>query len=200
MYYFKQLLNKNIGKEEVIGMKKVIFFGIFLFLFGCAIGPQTQQEAFPARNQDPRLGLIINEGEVHLNLYIKDEAGRLVEQIYLAGVNRHLEINGQKFSKYWVRKLEYGCYRVEVWSFYYQTNIARGLLGGQMRYRIDLPKFETGVCVNKDSSDYYDYNGARRHWGWILRLNGGNIPQTANGLPGINLNLRGEVWKLIFGE
>lgn len=179
-------------------MKKMLIFCVCIsfLIVGCATGPINNREAFPSRNQDPRLGLITNEGEAHLNLYIKDEADRLIEQAYLAGVNRHLTINGQKFSRYWIRTLEYGCYRVEVWPFYYQTNIARGLLGGQMRYRIDLPKFETGVCVNRNASDYYDYDGTRRHWGWILRLNGGNIPQTAHGLPGINLNLQGEAWKL----
>jgi hypothetical protein len=167
-------------------------------LIGCATtGPRNESEAFPLRNQDPTVGLIINESAVHLNLYIYDEAGRLIEEIYLAGVNRHLTINGQSIPRYWARKMEIGRYRVEIYPFYYRTEITNPLFGKPARYRVDLPKRAASFEVNKNPTDYY-YGG--RHWGWILRLNGGHIPETAHGLPGINLNFQGEAWKLLFGQ
>lgn len=176
-------------------MKRLLIFCICLYFFivGCATGPINNREAFPSRNQDPRLGIIVNEGTAHMNLYLYDEAGRLIEQAYLAGVNRHLTINGQHMPKHWVRHLELGNYKAEIFPFYYQTNIASAILGGPGRYRIDLPKQVYWITVNRDPADMY-YEG--RHWGWIFRLNGGNIPKTANGLPGINLNFQGEAWKL----
>lgn len=174
-------------------MKKIrhgILVIIFLMaLFGCGTtGPFSMQEAFPLRNQDPRAGLIINEGTAHLNLYIYDEAGRLIEQVYLNGVNRYLTINGQYMPIYWVRRLEVGQYRVETFPFYYRTDITNLLVGMPVRYRVDLPKQTQWIWVNRDPANIY-YGG--RHWGWILRLNGGYIPETAHGLPGIRFDFWG---------
>jgi len=172
-------------------------FGLVFGLVSCATfdpaGPRNEYEALPYRNQDPRVGLIINKGTTHLNIYIYDEARRLVEQGYLAGVNRFFTINGQAAPHYWIRKLNYGWYRVVVFPFYYQTNIIAPLFGQPARYRVDLPKFETSLYVDRNPTDYYDYNigGTYRHWGWILQLNGGHIPETAHGLPGIRLNIQG---------
>lgn len=186
-------------------MKKIVFSFLFLVLglfIGCAhmdpAGPQNEREAFPLRNQDPRWGIIVNEGTTHLNIYIYDEANRLVEQVYLAGVNRSLTINNQYIPKYWIRQLEYGSYRVEIYPFYYQTNITNFIVGAPIRYRVDLPKQETWISVGRSPSAYYDWGyygigGTYRHWGWILRLNGGSIPDTAGGpgIPGVNINLQG---------
>jgi hypothetical protein len=169
---------------------------LLLLVFGCATGPRNEREAFPARNQDPRWGIIVNEGTAHLNLFIYDEAGRLVEQTYLSGVNRIFTINGQNVPRYWIRQLEIGSYRVEVYPFYYQTNITNFIVGAPIRYRADLPKQETWISVGRSPSAYYDWGyygigGTYRHWGWILRLNGGYVPETAHGLPGIKFNLQG---------
>jgi len=184
-------------------MKKLLVVSCWLLivgLVGCATfdpaGPRNEREAFPYRNQDPRVGLIINEGTTHLNIYIYDASGRLVEQRYLAGANRFFTINGQVVPCYWIRKLNYGWYRIVVFPFYYQTDILGPLFGQPARYRIDLPKFETSLYVDRNPTAYYDYGyanigGTYRHWGWILRLNGGQIPDTAHGLPGVRTNLQG---------
>ncbi len=175
-------------------MKKLIFgICLYFFIIGCATGPINSREAFPYRNQDPRVGLIINQGTAHSNIFVYDSADRLIEQIYLSGANGYLEINNQKIPRYWVKKLEIGQYRVEIYPFYYQTSAANPLFGKPGRYRVDLPKQINYIYVNRNPSDYY-YNG--RHWAWILYLNGGDIPNTARGLPGINLQLQGEAWKL----
>jgi len=183
-------------------MRKIVFSFLFLVsvLAGCATidpaGPRSEREAFPLRNQDPRWGIIINEGTAHLNIFIYDQAGRLVEQGYLAGANRFFAINGQVVPRYLIRKLDYGWYRVVVFPFYYQTDIVAPLFGQPTRYRIDLPKQEYSICVDHNPTNYYDYGyygigGTYRHWGWILRLNAGYIPETAHGLPGVRINLQG---------
>jgi len=180
-------------------MKKLFVVSCWLLVvvLGCAhmdpTGPRNEREAFPARNPDPRWGIIVNKGTAHLNIFIYDKAGRLVEQGYLAGANKFFTINGQVVPRYWIRKLNYGWYRVVVFPFYYQTNIIAPLFGQPARYRVDLPKFETSLYVDRNPTDYYDYNigGTYRHWGWILQLNGGHIPETAHGLPGIRLNIQG---------
>lgn len=177
------------------------FLVLVLGLMSCAhvdpAGPQNEREAFPVRNQDPRWGIIINEGTTALNIFIYDEVGRLIEQGYLSGSNRFFTINGQTTPRYWIRQLPIGSYRVEVYPFYYQMDIVAPLLFGQpARYRVDLPKQESGIYVGRSPTTYYDYGyygigGTYRHWGWICRLNGGNIPDTAHGLPGIKINLQG---------
>jgi len=182
-------------------MKTLIFlFWVFGLVVGCAsfdpAGPRNTQEAFPLRNQDPTWGLIVNEGTAHLNIFLYDEAGRLIEQGYLAGAGRFFTVNGQNMPRYWIRQLEIGNYRVEIFPFYYQTDIITPLFGQPARYRIDLPKQESGIYVGRNPTAYYDYGhygigGTYRHWGWICRLNGGYVPNTAQGLPGIKINLQG---------
>lgn len=170
-------------------MKRILLVTGCLFLVlslsGCVTtGPVKQSEVFPLRNQDPRLGIIINEGTAHLNLYVYDEANRLIEQVYLSGANSWLTINSQQIPRIWVRRLEVGRYRIEAYPFYYQTQLIP-----PQRYRIDLPKQTAWIWVNQNPTDYY-YGG--RHWAWILRLNGGQIPKTAHGLPGVSVNLWGD--------
>jgi hypothetical protein len=186
-------------------MKKLLVISCWLLvvnLLGCAgfdlAGPRNVYEAFPLRNQDPRWGIIVNEGTAHLNIFIYDRAGRLLERVYLAGANRFFTVNGQVVPKYWVRQLEYGWYRVVVFPFYYQTDILGPSFGQPGRYRIDLPKQEYSIYVDHNPTDYYDYGyygigGTYRHWGWILRLNGGNIPDTIGGpgIPGVKINFQG---------
>ena len=184
-------------------MKSVSAFSILLFgfiVFGCATfdstAPRSEREAFPIRNQDPTWGLIINEGTAHLNVNVYDEAGRLIEQGYLAGVNRFFTINGQNMPRYWIRQLPIGNYRLELYPFYYQTDIVAPLFGQPARYRVDLPKQTASISVGRNPTANYDYGyanigGTYRHWGWICRLNGGYVPDTAMGIPGVKLNLLG---------
>jgi len=130
------------------------------------------------------LGVVVNEGTANLNIYIYDEAGRLVEQDYFEGANRWYTQNGRYMPRYWVRKLEVGRYRVEIYPFYYQTNLVP-----PQRYRVDLPKYTIYMVVNRDPSDTYF---AGRYWGWVLYLNGGYVPDTAHGLPGVRVNAWGD--------
>lgn len=166
---------------------------LLVFTTGCVATdlsrPQTNAEAFPMRNQDPTVGLIINNGTAHLNVFIYDEAGRLVEEIFLAGADKQLTINGQSVPRYWARRLDVGHYRVEVYPFYYQTNIVGPLFGKPFRQRMDLPKQQTGLWVDRNPTTHYD-RATSRHWGWILRLHGGRIPQNT-GLPGVRMNFQG---------
>ncbi len=169
-------------------MRKIFLIGWFFVLLltlGCASsGPLSERETFPLRNQDPTLGLIINEGTAHLNIYIYDEAGRLIEQVYLAGANHYLTINDRHIPRYWVRQLEVGRYKVEVYPFYYQNQLIP-----PARYRVDLQKQVYGIYVDRNPTDQYDQLTGR-HWAWILRL-GERIPETAdNGFLGIRLNIR----------
>ncbi len=183
--------------------KKLLVVCSLLFivgLAGCATigtGPRNENETFPLRNQDPRIGLVINQGTTHLNLFIYDKADRLIEQVYVAGANRYLEMNGQNIPRYWARRFEIGQYRVEIFPFYYKTDIVNPLFGKPGRYRVDLLRQINYIYVDRNPSNYY-FGG--RHWGWILYLNAGDIPDTAHGLPGIRFNFQGEAWKLIFGE
>lgn len=175
---------------------------VFCFCFGCAAStarPIKPEEFFPQRNTDPRLGLFINEGEAHLNIFIYDEAGRLVNAIYFAGVNRVLTVNGREWPRICGFRLEPGWYRLEILPFYYQANAANlvlnlvGKLGGRSfgpdRCRVDLEKQEFYLLVDRDPTDIY-YEG--RHFGWVCRLNGGRIPETNYSFPGIKINVWGD--------
>jgi hypothetical protein len=175
-------------------MKKFLAFVFwFLFLAGCAhfdlAAPRNEREALPVRNQDSRWGIITNEGTTHLELWLKDEAGRIVEHDYMAGANRFLAINDQNIPEYWVRQLEFGNYLLEYIPFYYETNIVGPIFGQPFRYRVDLPKQTTCIYVGRNPTAYYDYRTGR-HWGWICSLNGGQIPATT-GIPGVKINLQG---------
>jgi len=176
-------------------MKTKLVFLVLVVLAGCAsfdpAGPRNQREVFPFRNQDPRWGIIINEGTAHLNFFIYDEASRLIEQGYLAGNNRFFTINGQNMPRYWVRQLPVGNYRVELYPFFYQTDLTNPLFGKPARFRVDLPRQTSSISVGRNPTAYYDYN-LGRHFGWIATLNGGDIPDIAVlPLPGIKLNLNG---------
>ncbi len=175
-------------------MKKVLLFGLVLFLglwlAGCLhldpTGPRNEKEAFPIRNQDPRVGLIINNNTTHLEIWIKDRAGRVIEHDFMAGANRTLKVNGRPIPRYWMRQLKIGRYKIEYIPFYYTYVLT---LRGPVRYRVDLRKRSTHVRVDRDAMDYYD-KATARHWAWICKLNGGRIPD--NALPlGISVNARG---------
>ena len=190
---------KKKEREAVFVAIWAVVFAVFLiFIAGYATTqPRNEREAFPSRNQNPQAGIIINQGTAHLNLFVYDQANRLIEQTYVPGANRYLTIDGQRIQKYWIRELGIGAYRVEIYPFYYKTDIVNAILGRPVRYRIDLPKQTAYIVVDRNPTYYYDYATAR-HWAWILRLNSGNIPDTAHGLPGINIDLQGEAWNLLF--
>ncbi|OGY98955.1 MAG: hypothetical protein A3B13_00745 [Candidatus Liptonbacteria bacterium RIFCSPLOWO2_01_FULL_45_15] len=151
--------------------------GLALSLSGCAglsdpAKPRTSAEEFPLRNQDPRVGLVVNRGTAPMNLFIYDRANRLVEQVYLSGAERHIvsvvSASGQPYPQYWMRLLEPGCYRLESFPFFLGIWLVPPTRG-----RVDLPKQTYSVCVSNNPTAQY-YGG--RHWGWLLRI-GANIPE-----------------------
>lgn len=180
-------------------MKRLTAFFVFclMVLMACAdvyagamlSGPTNEREAFPYRNQDPRLGVIVNEGTACLNIYIYDEANRLIEQVYFSGANQWVTINSQTIPRFWVRRFEVGRYRMEIFPFYYQTDLAGPLVGQSARYRVDLPRQTLWFVVNRDPTDVW-YMG--RHWGWVIYLNCGNVSETAGPLPGVKVNFWGD--------
>ncbi|MDP3948621.1 MAG: hypothetical protein Q8Q17_01580 [bacterium] len=184
-YLSSLLLPKNRRKPFFAEAAGVLAFFAALTLTGCAgfsdpAKPRTVAEEFPLRNQDPRVGLVVNNGTAPMNLYIYDQANRLVEQVYLNGADRHLvSPNGQPYPQYWARKLEPGCYRLESWPFFKAIRwvpFPREVL-------VKLPTQTYSVCVGNNPTAYY-YGG--EHWGWVVRI-GRDIPSGATGLPLIQI-------------
>jgi len=177
-----------------IKTRKILVFLIsilaLVWVMGCAhldpTGPRNEREAFPERNQDPRVGLVISPDTTHKEVWIIDQAGRVIEHDFVAGANRTLTINGRHIPQYWIRTLEIGRYRLEYIPFYYTYVLT---LRGPVRYRVDLRKRSTHIYVDRDAMDNYDRDTAR-YWGWICRLNGGRIPDDATPL-GVGVNVRG---------
>jgi len=175
-------------------------FWIFLAFFylsaanGCAkmndlaqfrdpTAPRNASEAFPTRADDPSIGVITNEGTAHLQVFIYNKKGKLVQEAYLPGMNRFFTINGRHLPKAWIRRLEIGWYKLEVFPFYYRIDLVP-----PRRYRVDLPKQIYHLEVGRNPHREYFHS---RHFGWVLRLYGGDIPSTAHGLPGMQLDLQG---------
>jgi len=164
----------------------IVFVAAMLAIAGCATlsdpaKPRTAAEEFPLRNQDPRVGLVINTGTAPMNLYVYDQANRLIEQAYMSGADRFITgPNGEVYPQYWKRLLEPGCYRVESFPFYHAVRIA-----AMAMVRVDLQKQIYSVCVGNNPTAYY-YGG--NHWGWVLYV-GANIPDGATGLPAFQINM-----------
>ncbi len=166
-------------------LRKILLL-VVLLMAGCAsmsdpAKPRTQTEMFPQRNQDPRVGLIVNTGTAPSDLFIYDQANRLIEQIYMSGAERHIvSTTGQPHPQYWPRRLEQGCYRIEMFPFYHSVRwMAMAMV------RVDLPKQIYSVCVGNNPTAY---NYAGSNWGWMLYV-GANIPEGADGLPHAQVNL-----------
>ena len=140
--------------------------------------PQNAAEEFPFRNQDPRVGLVVYAGTAPANIYVYDQAGRLIEQTYISGAARFVTSNGQYGAQYWMRLLEPGTYRVEVRPFFYTVRLIP-----PGRYRVDLPTSTHGIYVGANPSNCY-YGG--RYWGWCLQT-GANIPEGADPVPLLDL-------------
>lgn len=152
-----------------------------VLLAGCASAPFNP---FPQRNADSRLGLIRNLGTTHLNLWIKDEAGRVIEEWYIAPARpplSPLEVNQMRVSTTIEKRLPPGSYSVEVIAFY-------DVFFFSGRQRVDLPRSSASIYVGRDPFAVYDYR-TRRHWGWVLEIHGGDRPRDPY-LRGVNLNIR----------
>ncbi len=187
----------QIRRQLLFPILAAVMLVVLLALPGCAslsdpAKPRTEAEQFPLRNQDPRVGLVVNNGTAPSNLVFYDQANRIVVPIlpelgpnqqlgrdgviYMSGADRvSVRYDGQSYPQYKVLMLEPGCYRAEVWPFY---KTVRWTLPPVM-VRADLPKQTYSVCVGANPTAYY-YGG--RYWGWVLQI-GTNIPDGATGLP-----------------
>ncbi len=148
-----------------------ILFLLTILTAGCATAGAPLQP-FPQRNSDSTLGFVRNLGTTHLNLYLKDEAGRVFEEWYLApaeGPISPLAMNRSRVFNTVARTLPPGRYLVEFIPFYYTWGVFSG------RQRVDLPKGSAGIFVGRDPYAAYD-TLTGRHWGWILQIHGGDRP------------------------
>jgi len=168
-----------------------------LVMSGCATGPLNQKEMSPVLSSldgNPREGLIILEGEPAASIEFRDQAGCLVApQWNEAGASPLAPTyNGQRRPRlYAYSALEFGSYTVKIRPFYYTANLFL------KRQLVELPVQTSSVYIDRRTDDY-DGQYTGRHWGWILRINTGNIPRghfsgpkiniSGTGLPGLVLN------------
>ncbi len=154
-------------------------------LFAACAGPISNRELFPVRNTDPTVGLLRNRGTTSLNVWVYDQANRLVEEIYFPPAREPLSplaVNQLRDPVTVVKTLAPGSYRVEYIPFYYQWGVFSG------RQRVDLPRGSSSIFVGRDPNRIYDRETGR-HWGWILELNGGDVPKDPV-LQNINFSIR----------
>lgn len=177
------------------------FFVAFAILAnGCmtTTGPRNMKEMrpfLPSRDANPLIGLIVIEGEPACNIEFRDQAGRLISEWSEAGANPlEPKYNGQRKPRLYRYILEQGSYSMKVRRFYY---ISHPFL---KRRLVELPIRTTSVRVDREV-DSYDSQYTGCYWGWILRINTGEIPRqhffgprtniTGTGLPGYFLNMLG---------
>ena len=144
---------------------------LVVFVVGCAAGAPF--EHFPKRNTDGRVGFVENLGTTHVNMWVYDEANRLVEEWYIAPAEESLSplaVNQLRSPTRVYKILPIGSYRVVYIGYYYTWGVLSG------RQRVDLPKREAGIVVSRDPTARYDPADGR-HYGWTLRLHGGDRPR-----------------------
>ncbi len=186
------------GVEEVrrSTMKKLgwLTLALAVLVAGCATQPINQSEMFPVRNTDPTVGLIIVEGTASANLIFKDGAGRVIEEWGERGASPALAYNGRGAVRIYLHQLPVGNSTVEVLPFYYRLTPFSG------RVRYDLPRQTASVYIGRDPSAYYDAQYTKRHWGWVLYIYTGNIPDYdpgTIGMPRVNVTGTGIIGDLI---
>lgn len=138
---------------------------VVLLLFGCA-GHGEPFQPFPARNTDSRLGLVRNWRTVFVNLYIRDEAGRIIEEWYIAPAVdpiSPLDINQRRSPVMVPKRLDPGYYPVEILPFTRRWTVIAGWRN------VELPRQSASIHVGRDPLAVYDrYTG--KHWGWVLDI------------------------------
>lgn len=132
---------------------------------GC-VGHGEPFQPFPARNADSRIGLVRNWKTVFVNLYIRDEAGRIIEEWYIAPAVdpiSSLDINRGRAPVMVAKRLEPGYYSVEILPF---TRRWTAIAGWR---NVELPRQSASISIGRDPLAVYDrYTG--KHWGWILEI------------------------------
>jgi len=183
-------------------MKKVLFWGFLLvftaFTAGCSTIPINKAETVPLNqwNQDPRIGLIIVEGQPSINMWFKDEAGRTIEFWTEKGVSPSMTFNGRTPVRIYVHQVPMiGNYRVIVESFYYKTL----LFPPGVRYPVRLQPQQYYVSIGRNPVAYQDYEFTKTWWGWILHVNTGFTPQEDIGMPTVNIQGTGFIKDIVDG-
>ncbi|MEK9147925.1 MAG: hypothetical protein AAB650_00635, partial [Patescibacteria group bacterium] len=149
-------------------MKRAVWFFVILapLLAACA-GPVSDRELFPQRNTNPTIGLIRNWGTTSLNVWVYDQANRLVEKIYLPPAKAPLPeisvsyVRNERQPVVIAKDYPIGHYRVEYIPFYFIWGVLSG------RQRVDLPRGSSSIYVGRDPNQTYDQRTGR-HWGWVL--------------------------------
>ena len=135
--------------------------------------PIAREEFFPQRNADASLGLLKNRGTTNLNVWIYDQVERLLKEIYFPPAQdalSYLAVDQRRRPVIVVEALPPGNYRVVYVPFYYETRWF------SPNYRVDLQRGSSSIYVGRDPYTVYD-SDTRRHWGWVLELNGGDMPR-----------------------
>lgn len=145
-------------------MRILIILILLLVVFlagGCfQAGSPARDRYFPRVNQDPALGVLVNHGTAHLNVFIYDRAGRLVKQVYLQGTSRIVEINGRRPWQAVFPRLDVGEYKVVVQPFFRSWS----LLYGERAIWLDRATF--GLVVPRTAEKLWK----GRFYGWVLEF------------------------------
>lgn len=139
-------------------------------------GPRASHEFFVERNADGRLGLLSNEGTTSLELIVYDEANRPIMRAYIPPAqDRRVSLDGNRLRipQLYQMALPPGSYRIQYIGFYYRDRFV--FPQGLVRERIDFPRGGSGFTVMRDAYAVYD-DRTKRHWGWVVRLHGGDMP------------------------
>ncbi|MFC1756786.1 hypothetical protein ACFLZC_01340 [Patescibacteria group bacterium] len=172
-------------KESLKGLGATIVLGIIcIFLLvcqGCATGSRIDemQPILRSRTGDPRMGLIIISGTNSAIIEFYDRAGRLVEEWSEAGASPHMTINGRYQKRVYRYTLPVGSYRGKIRPFYYKRFPKRRL--------VEMPVRNFSVRVD-EKCDTYDREHTMSHWGWVLKINVGNIPREHTVLPKVDIS------------
>ena len=175
-------------KDVMLGRFLLVIVCIMILASGCASGPMTREEmnpVLPSRTADPRVGLVILEGEPACLIEFYDQAGRLIQEWSEAGKDPLTpKFNGHRKPRLYTVVLEPGSYRVEIRPFFYTANLF------VKRRLVELPVRYISIYAN-NKADSYDAEYTGRYWGWILRINTGDIPRQHYSGPQTNLTGRG---------
>jgi len=176
-------------KDVMLGRFLLVIVCIMILASGCASGPMTREEmnpVLPSRTADPRVGLVILEGEPACLIEFYDQAGRLIQEWSEAGKDPLTpKFNGHRKPRLYDKVfLEPGYYRLKIHPFYYTSNLFTE------RRLVELRVRHSSIRVDR-KVDSYDSQYTGRYWGWILRINTGDIPRQHYSGPQTNLTGRG---------
>lgn len=153
-------------KKILLGVLSVIFLAVPIFFSGCATGPRNMAEMNPQLGAEPGQVLVIVEGTPAAKIFFFDRAGALVQDWSEAGANPYFTVNGRTDIRFFIVRLPFGHYQVEIRPFYYSAIF---------RQAAELPIRRASVRVD-GQVDTYESKYTLRHWDAVLRIKTGRIP------------------------